>query len=551
MWRDETSGQWACYASFRTSPSCDPVTGYTYWCSVASSTCPIGDWSYNASCTDDYCKSSAFCATDPPSPSPPLQPFDYNQYHLLMDNSPRSTCEHDILTAAECGAAARILGLPDTSAEVIYQPANFPSFCSAGVSFESGELYFNTASNSEYTGIDDIRVRVCRGEAPPSPPPPPPSPSPPPYPPHSPGAAYHLKTSGLCADPITTQAECEQAARFLKLGDIIADILQSVSYDAYAPYCSQHNYRNTNGVHLYFNSGTSTSNCGIDDECLCRGSAPPSLPPPPSPRSPPRSPPPATQISDGGGSPVLGGGGDGGGSGGGESGSSGGGGGSSSPSSLTAPVEDRYVFKFTATVAGTIDSFDQATYKSQLARLLGNGISAADISLKVTPASVEVEATVAAPSEGAANAATSKLNGLGAEELSSSLGVTVEAKQPTTAPTSETSQSLERSSDDGGSAAIIYGAGVGGGCLLLLLLSLLFFWVRRKQRTSKERSPSVPSTSSPSAASTYPDTRAKDSIYVGVQDGTSDATVVVEVEHTPPDGTTPETITLGTGTLES
>ena len=47
-----------------------------------------------------------------------------------------------------------------------------------------------------------------------------------------------------------------------------------------------------------------------------------------------------------------------------------------------------------ATLPGTVDTFDRAGFKSGLATLLGHGVTAADITLRVTAASVHVSATI-------------------------------------------------------------------------------------------------------------------------------------------------------------
>ena len=47
-----------------------------------------------------------------------------------------------------------------------------------------------------------------------------------------------------------------------------------------------------------------------------------------------------------------------------------------------------------ATLPGTVDTFDREGFKAGLATLVGHGVTAADITLRVTAASVRVSATI-------------------------------------------------------------------------------------------------------------------------------------------------------------
>jgi hypothetical protein len=139
---------------------------------------------------------------------------------------------------------------------------------------------------------------------------------------------------------------------------------------------------------------------------------------------------------------------------------------------------------FTVVVAGTIDSFDHAAYKTSLAAQL-DGISPADITLEVSAASVRVEATISAPSAPVGTAALSTLTGLAATPsmLSAALGVAVEEVVYQPSMVSPSSGDTPRGSSGGGDDAtgsaatgIVTGAAVGGTLLLLLVL---VFAVRR------------------------------------------------------------------------
>lgn len=92
------------------------------------------------------------------------------------------------------------------------------------------------------------------------------------------------------------------------------------------------------------------------------------------------------------------------------------------------------VVTHTATIAGTVDSFDAAAYKHNLAAAL-EGVSPADISLDLAPASVLVVATIVPPTAEVAQAAFTTLAAATPAQLTSILGVVVEQ---TTTPTLNT-----------------------------------------------------------------------------------------------------------------
>ena len=136
----------------------------------------------------------------------------------------------------------------------------------------------------------------------------------------------------------------------------------------------------------------SPSNCPAMNSALALAeSASPPLPPPPSPvPSPPPSPfpslPPAAPTPEG---------------------------------KVLVPE-----IQFETTVAGTVETFDDLSYKTNLAALLG--VDKEQISLLISAASVRVVATVTAPDVQAAQSMASALGALNATTASAALGETVE-----------------------------------------------------------------------------------------------------------------------------
>lgn len=146
-----------------------------------------------------------------------------------------------------------------------------------------------------------------RPPPPPSPPSAPPSPPSPPLPPSSPPLPplHLIATSGDCASleqrPITTMAECEQAA--ILMGNPVTTATRADHQ--YRPFGC---YRRVNSdymhiVALYLNlyhssqpEGTHNRPCSNEFWCFCKQpypSPPPALPSPPSPPMPPATPPPS------------------------------------------------------------------------------------------------------------------------------------------------------------------------------------------------------------------------------------------------------------------
>lgn len=102
------------------------------------------------------------------------------------------------------------------------------------------------------------------------------------------------------------------------------------------------------------------------------------------------------------------------------------------PTLPPAPPTDKYVaaVSFRATLAGTINDFNEAVYKGNLAALLS--VSLADVSLAVSSGSVVVHATIRTVTEEATDAVMNQLSELTVDELTTRLNTTVEAKRPPT-----------------------------------------------------------------------------------------------------------------------
>ena len=103
---------------------------------------------------------------------------------------------------------------------------------------------------------------------------------------------------------------------------------------------------------------------------------------------------------------------------------------SPSPPSLPpqpAPPGSSYVptLAFTVTVAGTVEAFDEPDYKAKMASVLGNGITAADISLTLKQGSVIVTTRVRAPSTSVATSLKKTIESASVSSLTAALGITV------------------------------------------------------------------------------------------------------------------------------
>lgn len=144
------------------------------------------------------------------------------------------------------------------------------------------------------------------------------------------------------------------------------------------------------------------------------------------------------------------------------------------------------VIRFTLLVAGTVDSFDQITFKASLAAQLED-ISPAEITLKVSAASVRVAATINTLSAAVGEAALGTLTTLAAstDSLSAALGIAVvgvESAPVIAAPAAaeDDATSPTQGGDSSDSIGIIIGS-VAGGTVGLLLVAGLFFLARRRQ----------------------------------------------------------------------
>ena len=102
------------------------------------------------------------------------------------------------------------------------------------------------------------------------------------------------------------------------------------------------------------------------------------------------------------------------------------------PPSLPAEVP---AVKFTATVDGTLETFNQNAYRANLAAMLGDGMRQSDITLQLTAGSVTVVATISPPTLNSAKSTLSTLTALTAASnataiLSTGLGMTVASVAP-------------------------------------------------------------------------------------------------------------------------
>jgi hypothetical protein len=128
---------------------------------------------------------------------------------------------------------------------------------------------------------------------------------------------------------------------------------------------------------------------------------------------------------------------------------------------------------FAVVVAGTIEAFDETSFKAALAANL-EGVNAADITLGVSAASVRVDVTVRAPSVAAATSTRETLATLVASPstLSAVLGVTVESV-PEPPRIGEPLTGDE--SDEGSSSLVASVAGAIGGGIGLAVVAYLFY----------------------------------------------------------------------------
>jgi len=145
-------------------------------------------------------------------------------------------------------------------------------------------------------------------------------------------------------------------------------------------------------------------------------------------------------------------------------------------------------------IAGDVSSFDETSYKTNLANQLG-GISPAAISLDVGTASVRVATTIRVVDPTMADAVLGTLTNLAASPatLSSALDVSVEAIEtvPTLSSAANTidpdALATEGRPSDSGGGVVIVAAGAGGAIFLLVVLAFALRRVRcRRQRCASK-----------------------------------------------------------------
>ena len=142
----------------------------------------------------------------------------------------------------------------------------------------------------------------------------------------------------------------------------------------------------------------------------------------------------------------------------------------------------------TLIIAGTLDDFAQDAFKANLAAQL-DGISPADIELKVTAASLRVTAIITTRDESVGSSALNTLNSLAesTETLSAALGVAVESVED--APALALVNSAQTTNDGSQGADTLGGmiAAIGGGGAAVLMAVILCALYRFRRALKKRR----------------------------------------------------------------
>lgn len=149
----------------------------------------------------------------------------------------------------------------------------------------------------------------------------------------------------------------------------------------------------------------------------------------------------------------------------------------------------------------SVDEFNSSAFKAALARNLGSGITANDVTLNVTAASLRIVATVAVRDADLAGEVRSKLAVLAESstaEVSASLGVVVTESGHVTQSVVPSTESLGLSdgsgiANAGGPSVAI---GIGTGVLVVALLLTGFVWRASRARKVTQLLATYP-TSSP------------------------------------------------------
>ena len=177
------------------------------------------------------------------------------------------------------------------------------------------------------------------------------------------------------------------------------------------------------------------------------------------------------------------------------------------------PVDapDYFEIKISFTIDVTVETFDKAAFKINLAKFLNKDAADAagsvmpnDIELKVTAGSLKVEATIKAYTETAKGAVVKSLNAATVDSLSSALGVKVLSKTSaeSAAVTTADGQSTSRGLSVGPIIGIVVGA-VGAVCLIVG--GVAFVMIKKKKKNAPKVVVMVEATSKTVVATTAND----------------------------------------------
>jgi len=168
------------------------------------------------------------------------------------------------------------------------------------------------------------------------------------------------------------------------------------------------------------------------------------------------------------------------------------------PGAVYAPV-----LSFMLTCEGSVDTFDSAAFKANLATELGNGITARDVTLTLSSGSVIIDAQIRTQSSVIAATARTKISSASPMSLSEALGVTITDLSPPTVEMKLVDDSISEDGLDmtGGAALAALGSEQQSSMLMavvivlaiLLALSLLVVcWLRGNIGGGHRRASSLP-----------------------------------------------------------
>ena len=159
------------------------------------------------------------------------------------------------------------------------------------------------------------------------------------------------------------------------------------------------------------------------------------------------------------------------------------------------PVDGPAAFIITITfvIDATVDTFDAAGFKTSLAAYLNQktnaGVAPRDIKLKITPGSINVEASIEVYSESVRTVVSNSLEAATPTELASALGVKVLSK---TAPSSIALDKSGNTLGGGVAPGVIGGVAGGVGVFALLVVIVCIFKRRANGRCCSTKTSSQP-----------------------------------------------------------